>query len=103
MASSIFGTRAAQPQSPMQPVPQQSNPPSNNGLLEGLQQLKDLMGMVNSGGKTGQMAELALKRHPAYPQVEQTIQQYGGDARAAFYAEAQRRGIDPNQILELLR
>lgn len=29
--------------------------------------------------------------------------QYGGDPRRAFYAEAQKAGVDPNQILNMLR
>ena len=32
-------------------------------------------------------------------QAMQTIQQYGGDGQKAFYAECQRRGIDPQKAL----
>ena len=61
------------------------------------------MGMVSSGGRQGKLAQFALQKHPAYQQVMQTVQEYGGDARAAFYAEAQKRGVDPEQILSMLR
>ena len=37
------------------------------------------------------------------PQVQQIIQQYGGDAQKAFYSIAQQMGVDPEQILSQLR
>ena len=100
MASSIFGPKAVQPKVLQQPS---SIPGSNPDVFAGLQQIKELMQMINSGGNVGKMAEFALSKHPNYPKVIEMIQQYGGDARAAFYAEAKRRGKDPNEILNLLR
>lgn len=31
------------------------------------------------------------------------VRQYGGDADKAFYALAEQKGIDPNEILDLLK
>ena len=37
------------------------------------------------------------------PQVTGLINQYGGDPKSAFYAIAQQRGINPNDILNMLK
>lgn len=52
------------------------------------------------------MAEMILSRVPGYQDVMNLVNQYGGGeqgARAAFYAEAERKGVDPNLIFEMLR
>ena len=36
-------------------------------------------------------------------QVRQIIQQYGGDPKTAFYRYAEANGIDPNEVLNMLR
>ena len=36
------------------------------------------------------------------PQVQQIINQYGGDPKTAFYKYAEANGIDPNEILKML-
>lgn len=37
------------------------------------------------------------------PQVQQIINQYGGDPRTAFYKYAEANNIDPNEILKMLK
>lgn len=46
---------------------------------------------------------MALMQGPQYNQAMQLIQQSGGDARAAFYNLARQKGIDPDQLLSMLR
>ena len=46
---------------------------------------------------------LALMQGPQYQQAMNLIQQAGGDARAAFYNLARQKGVDPDQILSMLR
>ena len=46
---------------------------------------------------------LALMQGPQYQQAMQLIQQAGGDARAAFYNLARQKGVDPEQILSMLK
>ena len=107
MASSIFGPRAVQPRVPMaMPTPtptSTSSPESDPGIFEGLQQIKNLMGMIRGGGNAGKMAEYARSTHPDYQKVMDSIRQHGGNGQAAFYAEARKRGADPEQIIRLLR
>lgn len=44
-----------------------------------------------------------MENNPFTPEAIQnakaTLAQYGGNGQQAFYAECQRRGIDPNQAL----
>lgn len=37
------------------------------------------------------------------PQVRQIINQYGGDPKTAFYKYAEANGIDPNEVLNMLK
>ena len=37
------------------------------------------------------------------PQVNQIISQYGGDPKTAFYRYAEANGVDPNEILQMMR
>jgi len=37
------------------------------------------------------------------PRVTELINQYGGDPKTAFYALAQQRGINPDEILTMLK
>ena len=37
------------------------------------------------------------------PQVRQILNQYGGDPKTAFYKYAEANGIDPNEVLNMLK
>ena len=37
------------------------------------------------------------------PQVNQIINQYGGDPKTAFYKYAEANGVDPNEIIGMMR
>ena len=37
------------------------------------------------------------------PQVKQIINQYGGDPKTAFYKYAEASGVDPNEVLNMLK
>ena len=37
------------------------------------------------------------------PQLRSIIQNYGGDAKTAFYKYAEANGINPNDILSLIK
>ena len=37
------------------------------------------------------------------PQIRQIINQYGGDPKTAFYGYAEANGIDPNEVLNMLK
>lgn len=65
-----------------------------------------IMGMLNavrnSKNPNEMIAQLAM-RNPQMQSVMQEVQRNGGDARKAFYAMAQQKGVDPNSILNMLK
>ena len=44
-----------------------------------------------------------LQNNPNYKQAMHIIQQNGGDPQKAFYSQASLMGINPNQVLNMLR
>lgn len=65
-----------------------------------------IMGMLNavrnSKNPNEMIAQLAMQ-NPQMQSVMQEVQRNGGDARKAFYAMAQQKGVDPNSILNMLK
>ena len=61
------------------------------------------MAAVRSAGNPEAMLQQMMQTNPKFQQVQQFIQQYGGDPKAAFYALAEQQGVDPEQILSMLR
>ena len=47
------------------------------------------------------MADI-INSNPQIKQVNDIINQYG-DAKTAFYKVAEQQGVDPNEILEMLK
>ena len=57
--------------------------------------------LKNSNNPQAMMQSLAAQ-NPTMRNVMQLINQHGGDPKAAFYALARERGVDPNSILSQL-
>ena len=63
--------------------------------------LSQLNGSRTEPPKTGNATlDFVYKQNPA---LAQFIQNNGGDPKAAFYALAKQRGIDPDSFLSMLR
>lgn len=73
--------------------------PANNNLS----QIKSMMNMVRSAGNPQAMLQSMIQNNPQMRQVMTLINQSGGDPKAAFYKLAQEKGIDPQQILDMLK
>ena len=65
--------------------------------------IKNALGMARSVGNPQMMLNQMLSQNPNYQQVQQIIQQYGGDPKQAFYGMCQQMGVDPNEILNKLK
>ena len=61
------------------------------------------MQMVRSAGNPQAMLGQLLQNNPQMRQAMNLVQQYGGDAQKAFYALAQQRGVNPDEILSMLQ
>ena len=65
-----------------------------------------IMGMINmirNANNPSVVMNQFVQSNPQMQQVINVINQNGGDARKAFYAMAQQKGIDPNSILSMLK
>ena len=47
--------------------------------------------------------QMMIQQMPQYKQVMDYVNQNGGDAKSAFYAKAKEMGVDPDEILKVLR
>ena len=75
-----------------------SQPVNNN-----LSQIKNMMNMIRSARNPQAMLQSMMQNNPQMRQVIDLISQSGGDPKAAFYKLAQEKGIDPQQILDMLK
>ena len=66
-------------------------------------QIKQMMSMVQSAQNPQAMLNQMMQNNPQMQQAMKLINQHGGDAQKAFYALAQERGIDPQEILKMLK
>lgn len=75
------------------------NSPVNNNLS----QIKQMMNMVRSAGNPQAMLQSIAQNNPQMKQVMNIVGQSGGDPKAAFYKMAEEKGVDPEQILSMLK
>lgn len=68
-----------------------------------LQQIKNMMGMLRGANDPQAVLQQLAQSNPQLKQVMDIVQQHGGDPMAAFQAEAKARGLDPNQIMNMLK
>ena len=80
-----------------QPTGNKFQPPANLG------QIKGLMNMMQSGGNSQSLIQSMLASNPQMNQIMKLVQQYNGDARSAFYDLAKQKGVDPNDVINLLK
>ena len=66
-------------------------------------QVKQLIGVLKSSGNPQAILNQLMQTNPNMKQVMEIIQQYGGDANKAFYEIAKQKGIDPQEILDLMK
>lgn len=79
----------------------------NNQMLNRFQPqlntLKQAMNMVRSAGNPQAMLQQVIAGNPNYSKLQTILQQNNGDAKQAFYAIANQLGVDPNEIIGMLK
>lgn len=75
------------------------NTPVNNNL----NQIKQMMNMVRSAGNPQAMLQSIAQNNPQMKQVMDIVGQSGGDPKAAFYRMAEEKGVNPDQVLSMLK
>lgn len=63
-------------------------------------QIKNMINMFRGMGNPQAMIQTMAQNNP---QVRQVLQQYGGDAKQAFYGLAKQAGVDPDELLGMLK
>ena len=76
---------------------------NQNRVSSQIQPIKNALNMVRAAQNPQLMMNQLMQKNPMYSQVQQIIQQNGGDPQKAFYSLAQQMGVDPNQILNQLK
>lgn len=75
------------------------NMPTNNNLS----QIKNLMNMAKSAQNPQAFLQSIAQNNPQMKQVMSIVEQSGGDPKDAFYKMAEEKGVDPEQVLSMLR
>lgn len=73
--------------------------PVNNNL----NQIKQMMNMVQSARNPQAMLQSIIQNNPQMKQVMDIVNESGGNPKAAFYKMAEEKGVDPEQVLSMLR
>ena len=66
-------------------------------------QIKQMMNMVKGAQNPQAMLNQIMLSNPRMKQVMEIVNQYGGDPDRAFQAVAQQNGINPQEIMNMLR
>ena len=65
--------------------------------------LRNALQVVQSASNPQQAFTQMLQGNPNVKAMMDIVNRHGGDPQKAFYAEAQRLGVDPEQVLSMLR
>ena len=65
-----------------------------------MSQARQIVQAIKSCGNPQAMVNQMLSQNP---QINQIIQQYGGDPKTAFYKYAEANGVDPNEFLQMMK
>ena len=68
-----------------------------------MNQIKQTMNMIRSSQNPQLLMNQLMQSNPQMKQVMDYVNASGGDPKKAFYALAQQKGIDPNEILNALK
>ena len=66
-------------------------------------QIKQMISMVKGAQNPQAMLNQIMMSNPRMKQVMEIVNQYGGDPDKAFQAVAQQNGINPQEIMNMLR
>ena len=66
-------------------------------------QIRQMIGMIKSAGNPQLMLNQIMQMNPQLRQVMEIVQQYGGDANKAFMDIAEKNGINPQEIIDLIK
>jgi len=72
-------------------------------MFGNLQTIKQMMGIIKNANNPQAMLNTMAKNNPQVKQVMDYVNSNGGNAQQAFYSLAKQHGVNPNEILEMLK
>ena len=66
-------------------------------------QVKQMMGMLKTAQNPQAMLNQMMMNNPKLKEVMDLVNQYGGDPEKAFYSLAEQKGINPQEVLDMLK
>ena len=72
-------------------------------MVQTAAKIKQMMGMVKSAANPQQALNMLAMNNPQMKQVMDIVEQYGGDSMKAFHAVAEECGVNPDEILGMLK
>ena len=76
-----------------------TNPMPNSNIMG----IKKMMQGIRMASNPRQALQSMMTQNPQMKQVMDLVQASGGDPKSAFYKLAEQKGVDPNQILNMLK
>ena len=67
-----------------------------------MQQVKQMIGMVNASQNPQAMISQMMNNNPQMKPIMDAINAAGGDPKKAFYGMAEKMGVDPQEILNMM-
>ena len=74
-----------------------------NSMAQLAQPVRQMMSAIRSAQNPQAALNQLIMNNPQMKQVMDIVQKHGGDPMAAFRAEAQAAGFNPDEILSMLR
>ena len=68
-----------------------------------MQKIKQMMGMIGGAQDPQAMINQLMINNPQMKQAMEIINQAGGDPKKAFYSLAEQKGVNPDDIINLIR
>ena len=68
-----------------------------------LDRIKQMMNLIRNSRNPRMALESMIQSNPKMQNVMDMVRQNGGDPKTAFLNLAKQKGIDPNEILNMLR
>ena len=84
-------------------IPQILQQLGRNSMSQLAQPVRNMMNAVRAAQNPQLMLNQLIMNNPQMKQVMDIVQKHGGDPMTAFRAEAEANGINPDEIMGMLR
>lgn len=71
--------------------------------MQSLTPIKNMMSMIKSAGNPQMMIQQMISQNPQIKQAMDYVNQNGGNAKDAFYKLANESGVNPDEVINMLK